>query len=166
MKQSKSQVIRVQVRALLQRSAGYEALPADQQKILARDTVCVARFLSDGGGLTTELGLRLTQRRGSNEFARSVISRVDFPGFVAGLIHGVFDAIVTSSIEQMQAYGELIAGAATQIDEFLNDNKKRGDDYLAQRWPNWFSVSSDGKFVFQAASRADAIREVLAILAP
>ena len=33
---------------------------------------------------------------------------VDFVGFVSGLIHGVFESIVSSSIRQMEAFGHLL----------------------------------------------------------
>jgi len=36
------------------------------------------------------------------------VKAVNFPQFVADLIHGTFDAIVTASIKQMDAYSELL----------------------------------------------------------
>lgn len=165
-KRSKPQVVRAQVRELLQRSSSFVALSADRRKDLGRDTVSVARFLSDGNGLTSEFGLRLTEVRDGSKVAISLISRVDFPGFVAGLIHGVFGAIVNCSMQQIEVYGELIAGVAKQIDEFLNDNKNQGDDYLVHRWPNWFFASREGKLTLRATSRAAALKEILAALTP
>jgi hypothetical protein len=49
---------------------------------------------------------------------------VDFPAFVAGLIKGVFEAIVNVSIEQMEAYADLLDDVARSLDEFAP--KRRG----------------------------------------
>ena len=48
--------------------------------------------------------------------ARRALGRADFPAFVAGLIDGVFNAIVTASIQQLKAYGELLKNAAKPVD--------------------------------------------------
>ena len=40
------------------------------------------------------------------------MQQVNFLDFVAGLIQGVFHAIVKSSIEQMEAYGKLVASVS------------------------------------------------------
>jgi phage tail sheath protein FI len=51
-----------------------------------------------------------------------VLDAVDFPDFVAGLVQGVFAAIVDASVQQMQAYADLLAGVAKTVDEFAEDN--------------------------------------------
>lgn len=62
---------------------------------------------------------------------------VAFPRFVEDLIRGTFNAIVSSSIQEMEAYGQLLANAGKTADEFeesvITDNQAR--DWLAQRWP-------------------------------
>src|SRR5207244_2468757 len=50
-----------------------------------------------------------------------LVKKVDFPKFVGGLIKNVFQAIVESSIEQMRAYGELVANVAKPVDEFRSE---------------------------------------------
>jgi len=40
----------------------------------------------------------------STAHAAALVQEVDFPGFVSGLIEGVFDANVDASVKQMQAY--------------------------------------------------------------
>jgi hypothetical protein len=50
-----------------------------------------------------------------------LVAKVDFPSFVQGLIQGTFQAIVDASIEQMDAYGKLIAEAAASVDQFAKD---------------------------------------------
>jgi hypothetical protein len=58
------------------------------------------------------------------------------------LIKNVFQAIVESSIEQMRAYGELIANVAKTVDQFMTDNisSGAGRDFLANRYPDTFQV--------------------------
>ena len=71
-----------------------------------------------------------------------LVQKVDFPKFVGGLIKNVFQAIVESSIEQMRAYGELVANVAKTTDQFMRDNigEGAGRDYLADAYPDALSV--------------------------
>ena len=57
-------------------------------------------------------------REGVEQFG-ALVQKVDFPKFVGGLIKNVFQAIVESSIEQMRAYGELIANVAKTVDQYM-----------------------------------------------
>lgn len=78
-----------------------------------------------------------------------LIQKVDFPKFVGGLITNVFQAMVEASIEQMQAYGELIANVSKTVDQFMADNisEGAGRDYLADKYAGdlgvGFSSSAD-----------------------
>src|SRR5688572_17241070 len=56
-------------------------------------------------------------RHGTEQFGE-LVKKVDFTKFVSGLIQGVFQAIVDSSIQQMRAYGELLANVAKTVDQF------------------------------------------------
>lgn len=60
----------------------------------------------------------------------------DFPSFVAGLIDGVFQAIVQASIQQMEAYGDLLKGVARSADQFAKDNVSadRARDWLSRTY--------------------------------
>jgi hypothetical protein len=80
-------------------------------------------------------------RQGVEQFGE-MVQKVDFPKFVGGLIKNVFQAIVESSIEQMRAYGELIANVAKTTDQFMRDNigEAAGRDYLADAYPDALSV--------------------------
>ncbi len=69
-------------------------------------------------------------RQGVEEFG-NLVQTVDFPEFVSGLIQGVFQAIVDASIQQMQAYGELLAATAKSVGEFANDHIS--DDQVRQQ---------------------------------
>jgi hypothetical protein len=80
-------------------------------------------------------------REGVDQFG-ALVQKVDFPEFVGGLIKNVFQAIVESSIEQMRAYGELIANVAKTVDQFMADNISAGAgrDYLADKYPDALGV--------------------------
>lgn len=67
----------------------------------------------------------------------SVIDEVDFPGFVAGLVHGTFDAIVDASIRQMESFSSLVAAVAKTVDQFTEENvtPNQARDWLARRYP-------------------------------
>jgi hypothetical protein len=82
------------------------------------------------GGVTGQVG----------GVARSTLNAIDFPSFVASLIQGTFQAIVDASIQQMEAYAELLKNAATTIDAFTTDNVTDGmaRDYLADRYDGVF----------------------------
>jgi hypothetical protein len=82
-------------------------------------------------------------RQGTEQFGE-LVKKVDFPAFVAGLINGVFKAIVDTSIQQMRAYGELLANVAKTVDQFAQDNITENNtrDWLAQKYPDDLEVST------------------------
>ena len=104
-------------------------------------------------------------REGVEQFG-ALVQKVDFPKFVGGLIKNVFQAIVESSIEQMRAYGELIANVAKTTDQFMRDNigEAAGRDYLADAYPDVLSVGggttadafATGETAEQPTSRMEA----------
>ncbi len=69
--------------------------------------------------------------------AGALINEVDFPGFVAQLVHGTFDAIVDASIRQMESYADLLAAVAQTAEQFTEENVSpdQARDWLAQRYP-------------------------------
>jgi hypothetical protein len=73
----------------------------------------------------------LAQRTGA------LVTEIDFPGFVAGLVHGTFDAIVDASIRQMESYSSLVSAVAKTVDQFTEENvtPNQARDWLAQRYP-------------------------------
>lgn len=85
-------------------------------------------------------------KQGIEQFG-ALVQKVDFPEFVGGLIKNVFQAIVESSMQQMKAYGELVANVAKTVDDFARDNisENNGRDWLAGKFPEAFDVdiSSD-----------------------
>jgi len=70
------------------------------------------------------------------EVARATLAAIDFPTFVASLIQGTFQAIVDSSIQQMEAYAQLLKSVASTVDRFMDDNITDGAarDYLADQY--------------------------------
>ena len=60
---------------------------------------------------------------------------------MASLIQGTFQAIVDSSVQQMQAYAELLKNVATTVDRFMDDNISEASarDYLADQHPNFLT---------------------------
>ena len=75
-----------------------------------------------------------------SEAMDELIEAVDFPKFLSGLIDGVFNAIVKSSIEQMEAYAELVAAVSKSVKQFANDNISVNAvrDALASEFPDAF----------------------------
>jgi hypothetical protein len=80
------------------------------------------------------------------EVARATLDAIDFPNFVSGLIQGTFQAIVDSSVQQMQAYAEMLKQVASTVDQFMAENVSDGmaRDYLADRYGEVISRDSSG----------------------
>jgi hypothetical protein len=184
-------VVRTRVRALLERSPAYAAMPGEEQRRIARGVVDTVAFLANAGsagadapsdqeardarralarGLAeqreqkadkgvTDLKQRLAKQ---SEFAggdfkagameagtkafKELVTAVDFPDFVSGLIEGVFTSIVDSSIRQMQAYSQLLEGVVQSVEQFAADNvtMNQARDYAVSRFPTKLSVSMQG----------------------
>lgn len=96
-----------------------------------------SRFAQGGGAVAA--------KQGAADYT-AMIRDVNFPAFVAGLIDGVFNAIVTSSIKQMDAYAELVKNVAKSVDDFMKDNisENSARDYLANRYPDHLQVDTSG----------------------
>lgn len=74
---------------------------------------------------------------------RETLNAIAFPTFVADLIKGTFNAIVDASIQQMEAFGTLLANVAKTVDQFMGDNitDNQARDWLAGQYPEHLSVS-------------------------
>ena len=83
--------------------------------------------------------------------AATVLQSVDFPDFVGDLIHGVFNSIVGSSIEQMEAYGELIKQVSAIVDRFVGDgiSEAKARDWLAKRFAALLELDPRGRLHWQ-----------------
>src|SRR3954470_7344747 len=151
-------VVRPEVKALLEQSPGFAAMAPAQQREFAQTMVRVAAYMSnphdlgreefanpqlrkepaaqalaDGvddaknkasGKIGTFAGADFKAgalQQGTQEF-KNLVGAVDFPAFVGGLIQNVFQAIVTASMQQMEAYGKLLKAVAQTVDQFAQDN--------------------------------------------
>jgi hypothetical protein len=168
-------VVRTQVRDLLLSSPSFRALPLEKQKSIAQDTVNLVSYLAEPEGfkahkLPNAMAIRASSdpyaaalaepaRRGErrpDEFraqaaqegaraAGAFMQAVDFPGFCAALIKGVFHSIVQTSIEQMEAYGKLVADVAKTLNQFRDENvtANQGRDWLVEQFPDTFQIDVD-----------------------
>ncbi len=64
----------------------------------------------------------------------AMLGAINFPGFVASLVQGTFQAIVDASIQQMEAYANLLKEVAKSVDSFMSDNisDDMARDHLAE----------------------------------
>ena len=79
------------------------------------------------------------------QVAGELLREVKFPEFVSGLIQGVFQSIVTSSLDQMENYANMIASVAKSLDQFMQDNvsESQGREHIANKFPSLFELSED-----------------------
>ena len=75
--------------------------------------------------------------------AGALSDELDFPAFVASLVHGTFDAIVDSSIRQMESFADLVAAVAKPLDQFTSENvtANQARDYLVDQYPRDVGLS-------------------------
>src|SRR5205823_9982541 len=95
---------------------------------------------------STRPGLGEAAQQGGQAFT-DVIADVNFPAFVGGLIDGVFNSIVTTSIKQMEAYAEMVKNVSKSVDQYMKDNvtENHARDYLAERYPEQLEVNIGGE---------------------
>src|SRR6185295_1851551 len=69
--------------------------------------------------------------------AGALSDELDFPEFVASLVHGTLDAIVDSSIRQMESFADLVSAVAKPIDQFTQENVTLNQtrDWLIEQHP-------------------------------
>ena len=108
------------------------------------------RRMKDGGGTVAA--------DGGTEALGRLVSKVDFPAFVGGLIKGVFDAINTSTMAQLKAYSELVKNVAKSVEEFMKDNVSEGHakDYLLQKYPKQLEADMSSIDGPKLAPKSDA----------
>jgi hypothetical protein len=90
-------------------------------------------------------GLGEAARAGGEAFT-DIIADVNFPAFVGGLIDGVFNSIVTTSIKQMEAYAEMVKNVSKSVDQYMKDNvtENHARDYLAEKYPEHLAIDING----------------------
>ncbi len=165
------------VRELLERSEAFKSLDEAKRRELANGLVQIATQLVAPGGVRVppermrepvralaESGVRRTAAgantdeegkflaQGAREgaaVAGALLEAVNFPEFVSGLIDGVFHSIVTSSIQQMEAYARLVADVSKSLNQFRDENTtpNQGRDHLVEQFPDTFQLTMDtGEF--------------------
>jgi isopenicillin N synthase-like dioxygenase len=169
-------IARQQVRDILTKSKAFRELPSEERKALAQNMVKVANYIvggDDGYNVPTAASLagssstkgadlpgikpeKPTQTASDKMKANAaqqggkaltdLVKGVDFPKFVAGLIDGVFNAIVDSSIKQMEAYAELLKNVSKSVDQYMKDNvsENQARDYLSNRYPDFVELDLNG----------------------
>lgn len=137
--ESRRDATRAAVDALLGRSRAFRSLPAERQREISSNTVAVASAMAEAEG--------------------AAVHKVDFPGFVRDLLQGIFDAIVDASIQQMEAYAELVAAVAQSVDRFLEENVSDDD---ARAWLDRTLPDIDGTGEAIAALAVDSARRSIA----
>lgn len=133
-------LVEKQVHALLTLSPAYQQLSSPKQKQAANSIVKIGTYLAAPEGIAANtLPGTVTVVPGSQS-ASDFAEEVNFPNFVANLIKGVFQSVVDSSIQQMNAYAELLNAAAKTVDQFTKDNvtDEDGRDWLAATYPEYF----------------------------
>lgn len=167
--------VRKQVKDMLLGSDAFKSLPADKQTQIAHDTVNVVNYLANPEGIVGERiakqqsagGDAYTLAQGDATSTTSpppappdfkagaaregaavaalYLNAVNFSDFVGGLITKVFHAIVTSSIEQMEAYAKLVADVAKSLNQFRDENvsENQARDHLVDQFPDLFEISVD-----------------------
>lgn len=81
--------------------------------------------------------------QGATNF-KNFVGSVDFPAFVGGLIKNVFQAIVDASIQQMQAYAEMLKAVSQSVDQFASDNISLNNarDWVMDKYPGQFGIEA------------------------
>jgi len=187
-----SPVVRSTVRQLLESSPSYRALPPDRQREIARDTLRVASYMADPHGLLSKTARTAptparksgTRARGpaaahlavlgdprvldASAAATALLQQVDFPQFVGGLIQGTFNAIVQASIQQMEAYGQLVSQVSATVDRFRNDGitDAQARDWLTQRFAAQIELDPRGRLRWCVAPDLGARALAAALLMP
>jgi hypothetical protein len=169
-------IVRSEVRQLLERTESFRTLPQHEQRAIANGLVQVVSFLADPAAGKKELSdvakrvhrddtlaaaladKQPPPKQGTGGrfdagattalvgAAPTVVREVDFPGFVSGLIEGVFTSIVDSSIRQMEAYSKLLEAVVTSVKDFADENIPEDDarSYLKNKFPSALTKSRTG----------------------
>jgi len=117
-----------------------------------------ARTLADGFQANEDGGFDPVAASNVARITEDTLNAIAFPTFVADLIKGTFQAIVDSSIQQMEAYAELLANVSKSVSDFEKDNitDNNARDWLAGAYPQVIRVdTSSGQPRLAPAPGAD-----------
>jgi hypothetical protein len=164
------QLVRTQVRSLLEATSSYHQMPESERAGLEDKLVRVSAYgaeclrdiywQSEKLGQTPVLKEKRVSRALANDFnprAASQVGKVTqqtlraiaFPTFVADLIRGTFDAIFQTNVKQMEAFSRLISNVSKTVDQFMEDNvtDEQAHGWLIQMYPRHLKKGPDGKAV-------------------
>ena len=161
-------LVRQSVRKTLEGSPLYQAASADERRDLAQKLVNVgmiaAQLLDADHRLTMEAARRRAGRRPPLARSQSagaqlgmeatraaagtltaVRDSINFPVFVQSLITGVFQAILSSSVQQLGSLGEMLDAVGATADEFqatIQDAEVA--QWLIGKFPSLFTIGDTG----------------------
>jgi hypothetical protein len=163
--------VRAAVMDLLGNSKSFHQLPQAKQKQVLHDTALIADTLVGKGEPGTASVASRAMAGGADQWqqdkaavdaigqdpftsgaaregaaiAGEFLKQVNFVDFVSGLIDGVFNSIVTSNIQQMEAYSKMVADVSKSLNQFRDDNTTPDDgkDQLVEQFPDVFDVGVD-----------------------
>lgn len=77
--------------------------------------------------------------------AGALMDEIAFPTFVASLVHGTYDAIVDSSIRQVEGFAELVAAVSKPLEQFASENVTSGQvrAWLVEQYPRDVTLVED-----------------------
>jgi hypothetical protein len=78
--------------------------------------------------------------------AGALMDEIAFPTFVASLLHGTYDAIVDSSIKQVEGFAELVSAVSKPVEQFASENVTFGQvrAWLVEQYPQDVTLLQDG----------------------
>ena len=172
-------LVQGQVQALLAATPSYHALQRREREQLSRGLTRISAYAAEClrdicwqsrqlgqtpmVRRTREVAAPLARAQGSDfkpqaagQIARiteQTLKAIAFPTFVADLIRGTFDAIVRTSIQQMESFVAMVANVSKTVDQFMADNISdlQAKDWLASRFPEHIRIQNQ-----QAVPTADA----------
>jgi hypothetical protein len=167
--------VRHLVRGLLENTDSFGVLSEPERKSVARSLVTILDYLTDGkGGAKTPIASAQAEKEefaankalqdklakggptagqdfaagGARELGKTfkdIVGDVDFPKFVSSLIDGVFTSIVKSTINQMQAFAQMLESVAKSAEQFaketISDQTVR--EYLQSSYPQQLQMGID-----------------------
>jgi hypothetical protein len=169
-------LVKSQVNALLTASPSYHSLSETEQEKLSENLVKIAAYSAElirddwyqserigqrpiirkkeiiespvaQSQATKDDGFQTSAANNIGRVTKETLNAIAFPTFVADLIKGTFNAIVQSSIQQMEAYMKLVENVSRTVDQFMNENisDNQAKDWLVSSYPEHFEIKKEEK---------------------
>lgn len=94
--------------------------------------------------------------------AGALMDEIAFPTFVASLVHGTYDAIVDSSIRQVEGFADLVSAVSKPLEQFASENVTPGQvrAWLVETYPQDVTLVEDrGSYTIAPLRGPDDERE-------